>query len=205
VKGAGEKAVIYVDGTRPSTGISPADQPPFLPPSLPFPQDHRSPISSHSVPIDSHALAQLWAVGSSYPTHNPRRVSFAAPLGNVHILRATSAEAGRICEPRLSCHTGQRCTLHDPQRATRSDRRLEATSPGQGHCGVLVGASRQTRKNSCRSRRGQRSWDSIRQLQRTAGISAAHSAPRCQVVKSLPRCDPSRRGQADRWKPGRSR
>jgi hypothetical protein len=99
---------------------------------------------------------------------------------------------------------------HDPSASTapctmlseRRDRRLEATSLGEGHCGVLVGASRQTRKNSGRSRRGQRSWGSTRRLQRTAGVSAARSAPRYQVVRSLPRCDPSPRGQADMWNAG---
>jgi len=90
-----------------------------------------------------------------------RAESSVRPL-EMFIPSASSAAVAWIFEAETSA-TGS-AALPSAMPGQKRDQCLEATSPERCYCGNFVGAARQTRKDRCQSRRGRRSFASIRWL-----------------------------------------
>ena len=145
-----------------------------------------------------HALLQLSATGASYSIHGPYRLCSLHPSEmSIRSCLISCCCLGFIAETPATARRHR--PLHDicPKR----NRRVEARPPELRYCCILVSTARQAQGSS--ADRGEAMAPLVPCAgfgSRTLPLFGFMLSPRCQAIRSRLRRDPSRCGQANKWK-----
>lgn len=191
----------------PHTGIFPACTP-RPSPSLPLNTiDRRSPVIRLTPScIPRRSSRPLHPLFDSHPMQAERSLRIGIRCNLLSLRpsemsifgRATSAAPGWIFVLRL--HDAWAGTTPSTMPAQKRDRRLEGTSPDptplRHPCRCSQADTQRPLLIEARPTLLGLYWLAYRSPP-TTDVWLHAQAPRCQVIRSLPRCDPCRRGQAD--------